>query len=122
MLETTEYERKPFKVAAAKVTPENIELVARWTGGSVRTDADGQFVKIRTHRPLTPRQSQAYVGDRVLKTATGFKVYTEAAFDKSFVKVSDKTTTVTFPDEVAVKPKKSTKRSGPKPGPVTQTA
>lgn len=120
MLESTEYERKPLKVAVVQVTSENIEEVARWTRGALKTDDGGKFVEVKVHRPIDDRQTKAYAGDFVLKAPTGFKVYTQTAFAKSFVQVSEVKTPVVMP-EANVKvgqPKRKHGRPRPKPGPV----
>lgn len=121
MLETTEYERKPLKVAVVQVTSENIEEVARWTRGKLKTDAGGKYIEVKVHRPIDDRQTKAYAGDFVLKAPTGFKVYMQAAFAKSFVQVSDVKTPVIMPESnvtVVAPKKKFTKKPRPKPGPV----
>lgn len=92
-LETEQYARKSFDVDAVQVTEENINDVAEWCQGSVRTEKgrkDGetrQYVKVRVLRPLNPRQTKAFVGDWVLYAGTGYKVYTDNAFNESFEKV-----------------------------------
>lgn len=88
MLETTQYIRKPFSIDAVQVTDDNIKEVAKWVDSEVRTDSQGQYVKVRVHRPLNDRQTKAYVGDWVLYAGTGYKVYTPKAFAQSFEQVS----------------------------------
>lgn len=94
-METTKFVRKPFPVDAVRVTLENIDEVAAWCGGEVRLGAGrpGRKVEIETYikvpadRPLNEKQTQAYIGDWVLKAETGgFKVYTNRAMDNSFQK------------------------------------
>lgn len=91
---TAKYVRKPFAVDAVEVTEDNLEAVAQWCGGEVRT-SDGrqtkngvtgqqQYIKVTVKRPLNDRQTRAYPGDWVLSAGTGFKVYTEKAFSGSF--------------------------------------
>ena len=84
MLETMKYVRKPFYIEAVQITSLNIENVAKWVDGDVRTDDQGQYVKVRVHRPITERQTKAYHGDWVLYAGTGYKVYTPKAFANSF--------------------------------------
>lgn len=91
MFKTAKYARKPFYIDAVQVTEENLEEVAKWCQGDVRTSADSSFgrkldkyVKVRVHRPLNDRQTRAYVGDWVLYAGTGYKVYTPTAFANSF--------------------------------------
>lgn len=85
-LKTDKFARKPFYVDAIQVTAENMEAVAEWCQGDVvKTEAPkANYIKVRVHRPMTPRQTQAFVGDWVLYAGTGFKVYTDRAFQGSF--------------------------------------
>lgn len=87
MIDTKKFARRPFFVDAVQVTSENVEDVAEWCMGEVRTTeqtAEEKYVKVRVLRPLTERQTKAFVGDWVLYAGTGFKVYTPKAFEKSF--------------------------------------
>jgi len=87
MIETNKFARKPFYVDAVQVTSENMAEVAEWCQGDVITSdtpPNGTHIKVRVHRPLTERQTKAFVGDWVLYAGTGFKVYTDKAFEKSF--------------------------------------
>jgi hypothetical protein len=99
-LKTHKFARKPFYVDAVRVSEENIERVAEWCSGEIQTDDEGKHVKVKVHRPLTDRQTKAYIGDWVLFAGTGFKVYTPKAFDKSFEKV--KTLTKAQADEAGI--------------------
>lgn len=92
MLETMKYVRKPFYIDAVQVTAQNLQDVAAWATGEVRTDTDGQYVKVRVYRPLNDRQTKAYLGDWVLYAGTGFKVYNDKAFKNSFEQASVETT------------------------------
>lgn len=101
-MKTHKFARKPFYVDAVRVSEANIAEVAEWAEGSVEKTEDGQaHVKVKVHRPLTERQTQAFIGDWVLFAGTGFKVYTPKAFDKSFEKV--KTLTKAQADEAGIK-------------------
>lgn len=95
MLELRKFARKPFFVDAVRVTSENMERVAEWCQGDVNTintdNGEEKYVKVRVHRPLTDRQTQAFVGDWILYAGTGFKVYTPKAFEKSFEEVPNGT-------------------------------
>lgn len=92
-METTKYARKPFFVKAVQVTADNMDEVAAWCKGEVLQTVEDEdieitdYIKVRVKRALSPRQSKAFVGDWVLAAGTGFKVYTEAAFAKSFDRV-----------------------------------
>jgi len=83
------YARKPFYVEAACAKNEAmLELLAKWCGGElVREEGERPYVQVEVQRPQTPRQTQAFVGDWLLSSPTGFKVYTDKAFRKSFEKV-----------------------------------
>lgn len=83
--------RKSFPVEAVRVTAANIEEVANWCGGTIRTEesnapynAGEQYIKVRVETPLTPRQTMAFVGDWVLYAGKGYKVYKDKPFRKSF--------------------------------------
>ena len=97
VVQTEAYTRKPFPVDAIQVTEENLKAVAKWCDGEVRysTKTIGDdietrekikipYVKVNVHHPLNERQTKAYAGDWVLKSDSGFKVYTERAFEKNF--------------------------------------
>jgi len=89
MIETSKYVRKPFTVEGIQVSEENLEQVADWCGGHVRTQttmSDGakRYVKVNVREPKTNRQTKAYVGDWILLSDGGYKVYTQSAFEKSF--------------------------------------
>ena len=87
-LKTHKFARKTFYVDAVRVSENNMEAVAEWCGGEIVTDhEDGAHVKVKVHRPITERQTMAFIGDWVLWAGNGFKVYTPKAFDKSFEKV-----------------------------------
>jgi hypothetical protein len=116
-MKTHKFARKPFYVDAVRISEANIEEVAQWCEGSVELTEDGQkHVKVKVHRPLTDRQTQAFVGDWVLFAGTGFKVYTPKAFDKSFEKV--KTLTKAQADLAGIKVPHEPKK--PKVGTVGQ--
>lgn len=128
-MKTHKFARKPFYVDAVRVTEDNINEVAAWCQGEVLTDPEeGQYIKVRVHRPLTEDQTKAFIGKWILFAGTGFKVYTAKAFDKSFEKV--KTLTKAQADEAGIKvpiePKaKPKKKASPKQMPakkgLTQT-
>ena len=87
-MQTTKYTRKTFDVDAVQVTAENMAEVAEWCSGKLgQDDKDQAFIKVKIHRPLSERQTRAYVGDWVLFAQNGFKVYTPKAFENGFVLV-----------------------------------
>lgn len=90
MNEIKKYNRKSFTVEAVQVKPENIEEVAKWCGGEVRNDGSKEgtlsrdHIKVQVLNPLGEKQTQAYLGDWVLKSGKNFKVYTNRSFFKNF--------------------------------------
>lgn len=82
------YNRKVFTVEAVRVTDENMAEVAKWAKGVIeveRTDnGSKKFIRINVHRPINDKQSKAFIGDWVLRTKNGFKVYINKAFVNSF--------------------------------------
>jgi hypothetical protein len=84
-IKTEIYVRKPFEVEAVQVTKENQAEVALWCEGVIEGDEVAKnFIKVDVPLARYIRQTQAYVGDWVLKTTTGFRVYTSHAFVKAF--------------------------------------
>lgn len=89
-METTKYVRKPFFIDAIQVTEDNLDEVAKWASGDIRTDNENKkYIKVRVYMPKNDRQSKAFVGDWVLYAGTGFKVYTTKAFSASFEVAED---------------------------------
>ena len=90
VIEPTTYVRKPFEVDVVRVTDENVEAVAEWCEGTLMSEGPEDklvwFIKVQVARALNERQTKAYPGDWVLKAGTGFKVYTDKAFHKTFEK------------------------------------
>lgn len=85
------FARKPFVVEAVQVTEENMAEVAAWCGGEVRT-ADKKanaYIKLGVYHAINKRQTQAFVGDWVLKMGKGFKIYLEKAMSKTFTPVPE---------------------------------
>jgi hypothetical protein len=91
-LDIQKFSSIPYDVDSVQVTLENMEEVAKWCQGTVEKidkpeGEDEFFIRVRVHRPMNERQTKAFPGDHVLYRADsrgGFKVYTEAAFPKSF--------------------------------------
>lgn len=98
---TEKYVRKPLFVDAVQVTSENFLDVARWSFGEIKNkdgspvdfskgpDPENQYIQVRVTNPKNSRQSKAYVGDWILYTMHGFKVYTTRAFHASFERVEE---------------------------------
>jgi hypothetical protein len=88
-IETKRYVRKPLFVDAVRVTDDNFEEIAKWCQGNIRNnDTDehlgARYIHVRVHNPRSPRQTRAFVGDWLLYTDSGYKVYTHKAFQGSF--------------------------------------
>jgi hypothetical protein len=87
---TTQYVRKPLYVDAVRITNGNFEEIAEWCQGEIKHDevsgtgTGKKYIKIRVHNPKNPRQTMAFVGDWLLYTERGYKVYTNKAFHASF--------------------------------------
>jgi hypothetical protein len=45
------YFRKPYPVEAMQVTPESMAEVAIWCGGTIESDDDGAYIKVKVLRP-----------------------------------------------------------------------
>ena len=78
------YTHVPMHVHAVQVTAENIAEVAAWCEGVINSSSE-TYIKVATIKPLRDRQTQAFIGDWVIKTGFGFKVYKNKAFGFSFV-------------------------------------
>lgn len=94
-LKTQMFQRKPFQVEAVQITEENFEKVAAWCGGSIVTVEDRgntpnkpgvlkRYIQVYVSRPMTKRQSEAYIGDWILFASQGYKVYANRPFLKNF--------------------------------------
>lgn len=91
---TTKYVKKPLFVEAVRITRKNFNDVAKWCEGHIQTErpdasqnASKKYIKIQTHNPINNRQTKAFVGDWLLKTNRGFKIYTHNSFTESFDEV-----------------------------------
>lgn len=87
--------RKSFPAEGVQVTKENFLDVAGWCGGELKGVGDEAYIKVEVTRPLNDRQTEARVGDWVIKVGHGFKVFTVESFERSFEVVP-----VDEPDEV----------------------
>lgn len=90
MLQTEKYSRKPFDVEAVQVTEENIDTVAKWCGGEVRSDNHKnrtvRYIYLEVNKVFSERQKKALIGDYVLKNGKSFKCYMAKAFRDCFEK------------------------------------
>ncbi len=84
MVDTEKYIRKPLYVDAVRVTNANFDEIATWCQGEVLDENGKRYIKVRVHNPKVPRQTKAFVGDWLLYTERGYKVYTNKAFHASF--------------------------------------
>lgn len=93
MIQTTTYVRKPLYVEAVQVTAENFNDLALWCEGEIQEILEKgrpvQFIAVKVSNPMNPRQSQARVGDWILNSDRGYKVYTHKAFEKAFDESGD---------------------------------
>ncbi len=96
MIETKQYIRKSYPVDAVQVTDENMHELAAWCQGDIRTvkeaGEDRQYIKVRVHQAKNDKQSMAFSTNWILYTESGYKVFTDRAFKKSFEEVSDDAT------------------------------
>lgn len=86
-METVKCERIPFEVESVQVTEENMSEVAEWCNGEI-VEATRQFprpnIKVDVLHPAHERQRRAFVGDHVLRTEKGFKIYNDRAYHECF--------------------------------------
>lgn len=88
-MKIVKFARKPFVVEAVQVTEENMAEVAAWSGGEVKANKTPKnaYIKLEVYHAINKRQTQAFIGDWVLKMGKGFKVYLEPAMQKTFTPV-----------------------------------
>ncbi len=84
-MDIQKFVRRSFAVKGVQVTSDNINEVAEWAEGTVLgTGTSNEHIKINVKHALNERQTQAHVGDWVLSTKKGYKVYTDRAFKANF--------------------------------------
>ncbi len=84
------------------MTVENLADISEWCQGEVRNYNDSplegdaaknvaleRYIHVRVHNPKNTRQTKAFVGDWILYTERGYKVYTQKAFKNSFDPVTE---------------------------------
>jgi hypothetical protein len=83
------YVRKPLHVEAVQVTEENLIAVTDWCGGTAYkiTEGNVSFIKVLSYRSKMIPRTKAFVGDWVIASRNGYRVYTNSAFQKSFEEV-----------------------------------
>lgn len=102
-IKATKYVRNPLYVDAVEVTDENFGEVVQWCMGEVYNTFDDspadksvpfnpstQYIRLRVHNPQSTRQTRASVGDWILYTERGYKIYTDMAFKNNFTEVPEK--------------------------------
>lgn len=87
MIQTATYVKKPLYVEAIQVSAENMEEVAKWCTSNIMDNDGSKYIKVRVNRPLNQRQTQAFIGDWILYTDLGYKVYTPKSFEANFEEV-----------------------------------
>ena len=92
-IRTQRYKRKPLIVDAVRVTEDNFDELALWCQGDIQHDStlNMRLIRVRVHTPKIPRQTQAFVGDWILYTEKGYKVYSDRAFMQSFSEDTEET-------------------------------
>jgi hypothetical protein len=92
-IQPKKYVRKALIVVGVEVTNENFMELALWVQGSIfnidgtqggQIDPDNQYIMVRVHNPKSLRQNKAFVGDWILHSDRGYKVYTPKAFNNTF--------------------------------------
>jgi hypothetical protein len=87
------FTRKTFSIEAILVTRENMHDVAEWCGGKVNSTFEngqepGSFVRVPISQPRNHRPDMAFPEKHwVLRTNSGYSVYTKPGFESSFVLV-----------------------------------
>ena len=96
-IHTTKYVRKSLYVDAVQITEDNFSELARWCQGEIRSNNGDELVsnlngmnphahhiRVRVHNPKNMRQTKGFVGDWILYTDRGYKVYSPKAFKAAF--------------------------------------
>lgn len=98
---TKKYVRRPLYVEAVQVREDNFADIVRWCFGRVQNidgspveptaelDPHKQYINVRVLDPKNARQRMAYLGDWILYTERGYKVYAPKAFQANFDPVED---------------------------------
>lgn len=89
---TATFERKTFRVQAIRVTAENMQELAEWTGGELGVtnasyDEGRPFVNVPVgHVNGRERLARAYVGNWITRLSEGnnFRVYKDKSFVEAF--------------------------------------
>ena len=84
------YIRKNFPVVAVQVNAGNMTQIAEWCGGIIKVSPanerypESEYVFIEAYRPTHDRQTRAYVGDWIVKSEKGYRVFNHRAFKDNF--------------------------------------
>jgi hypothetical protein len=85
-LEIQKCTHRPVYVDCVQVTASNMTEVSEWCGGTLMEDDKKKtYIKVNATKAIHVRQTQAYVGDWVIKSDVGLKVYKDNAFKNSYV-------------------------------------
>ena len=90
MLNLKNYKSKPIFVEAVQIQENNMAEIATWVEGEVITlDAQEDkpavsFVKTHVLRSKGYIRNKGYVGDWLVKSDLGVKIYTDSAFQRAF--------------------------------------
>ena len=85
-----DFVRKQFPVQAVQVSPNNIDQMATAVKGEVKHDGDKEgnfsrtYIDVPVRKPINKRQTQAYIGDWIVKQGKTFKVYPDKNFHQQF--------------------------------------
>lgn len=74
----------PLEVEACRVTSENMNELAGWSGGRVQNNGGRAHIKLGVKRGQPEKFGQAFEGDWIVAMGKSFRVYTNSAFEKSF--------------------------------------
>ena len=89
-MEAKRYVRKPMFVEAIQVTKDNYREISNWCKGTAYESVDGHItVRVLHVRSKTIPRTKAFLGDWVLLSHNGFRVYTDSAFKKAFDQVPE---------------------------------
>ena len=82
--------RVPFFVTGHQITEENMTVVATWCEGHIIEGSVGKFIRVPVDNPRRARETEARIGDTILKSKTPnrkptFKIYPKHWLDGGFI-------------------------------------
>ncbi len=94
-MEIREFVRKPKKVEAVRVTNDNMTEVANWCLGEIRAHVPHRtgpkfYIQVHLYGAFTGNEKilgKADVGNWIVQTGSGFRIYSNSRFKKKFVKL-----------------------------------